>query len=118
MSSAHCTHHHQVLPRNQFLYLLDLYLDYAKALDFEVRKSSYMRFTNFVIDDFNEKFEGKCTPGSEEVETKKTAKMLYCALMENYEELTIEHCVASAAFWTEKAEADERETPCRRRRRR
>ena len=73
-----------------------------------------MRFSRLVTDDFNEKFEGKWTPGSSEPETKKTAKMLYCALMENEEELMIELLVASAAFWWAKPD----EMPRRRRRRR
>lgn len=102
MSSAHCKYHHQVLPQDQLRYLMDLILTHAEDMDFAVTKYTLTRSSRLVTDDFNAKFEGTCIPGSDELESKKTAKMLSCALMENKSKLQEELSVASAAFWAVK----------------
>ena len=100
---------HPGLPRNEFLFLLDSLIRHAKQTGFDRRKSIQRRVSRLAVDDFNRKFEGKCIPGSSRPETRKSDRMLYCALRENSEELKVRLDEAIAIFRAEKKAAENRE---------
>lgn len=107
MRSRYCTH--PAIPRNEVLFLLDSLILRARQTDFDCRKSTQRRVSRLAVDDFNRKFAGKCIPGSSRPETRKTDRMLYCALRENFEELKVRLDEAIAIFRAEKIAAENRE---------
>ncbi|CAF9905458.1 MAG: hypothetical protein ALECFALPRED_000625 [Alectoria fallacina] len=114
--SAHCTHHHPILPRNQAVYLFDTLIHRAKEVEFD--PSYLMLDWDIVANRFNAHFEGNRIPGSSERVTKKSVGMLQCALVQNDEEFTRLYYEAERVFRAERREdweeeEEEEEEECR-----
>ena len=107
MGFTYCTQ--PVLPRNEFLFLLDSLVLHAKQTGFNRSRPIQRRVSRLAVRDFNRKFEGKRVPGSSRPEMKKSEAELYCALRENAEELKVRLDKEIKIFRAEKTAAENRE---------